>query len=91
MDYRAYISIDKIDFTLRHRQNGDLIQPLGSCGKQKLKKYLNEKKIPQYKKDALIFLCKNDEIYWAAGLGISDKIKVIDNPTHIIELRGKNE
>ena len=74
-EYKAYISADEINFTLRHRKDGDKIQPLGSKGTQKLKKYLNEKKIPQHEKDKLIFLCKDNEILWAAGIGISEKIK----------------
>ena len=53
-------------------------------GKQKLKKYFNEKKIPNYKKDFIPLLCKNNEVMWAAGCGINDKLKVIDKPTHII-------
>lgn len=88
-DYKAYISVDKIDFTLRYRHDGDYIQPLGYKGKQKLKKYLNEKKIPNHQKDKIVLLCKDQEVLWVSGYGISDKIKVTDKPTHIIELRGK--
>ena len=86
-DYKALIYTDKINFVLRHRKNGDIINPLGAKGTQKLKKYLNEKKIPQHKKDKLIFLCRGNEILWAAGLGLSDKIKVAQNPTHMITLK----
>ena len=43
-EFKALINIDKIDFTLRYRKDGDIIQPLGTNGTQKLKKYLNEKK-----------------------------------------------
>ncbi len=86
-DFTAYISTDDVNFTLRHRKDGDRIYPLGLNGGQKLKKYLNEKKIPQHEKDKLIFLCKGNEIFWAAGLGISEKIKVVQTPTHVISLR----
>lgn len=85
-EFKAYISVDEINFTLRHRKDGDKIQPLGSLGSQKLKKYLNEKKIPQHEKDKLIFLCKDNEILWAAGIGLSEKIKVAQKPTHMLKL-----
>ncbi len=85
-DFVAYINIDNIDFTLRHRKNGDKIQPLGAKGSQKLKKYLNEKKIPQHEKDKLILLCDGNEVLWVAGIGISEKIKVINQSTHMIKL-----
>ncbi len=88
-EFRALICINKIDFILRHRKDGDIIQPLGTKGSQKLKKYLNEKKVPQHKKDDIVLLCQGKEVLWAGGLGVNDKIKVVEKPTHIIELRGK--
>ena len=63
-ELKAYIETDKVDFVLRHRKDGDKIQPLGMSGTQKLKKYLNEKKIPSHEKDDLVFLCKNNEVMW---------------------------
>ena len=84
---KAFIEIDKIDFVLRHRRNGDMINPLGSVGSQKIKKYLNEKKIPQHEKNDIVFLCNGKEVFWAAGIGISEKIKVTNKPTHIITLK----
>lgn len=75
-----------INFDLRHRKNGDLIQPLGMSGRQKLKKYLNNKKIPNHIKDSLLFLCVNNEVLWAPSIGISNKIKVRTKPTHILKL-----
>ena len=86
-EFIAYTAFDEINFTLRHRKAGDIINPLGCKGSQKLKKYLNEKKVPQHEKDRLIFLCKGNEIFWAAGLGISEKIKVANTPTHMIKLK----
>lgn len=88
-EFKALVNLKKIDFTLRYRKDGDIIQPLGTNGTQKLKKYLNEKKVPNHKKNAIILLCSGSEVLWASGLGINDKIKVTDKPTHIIELRGK--
>lgn len=71
--------------TLRTRLDGDIIKPLGAGGSQKLKKYLNEKKVPPYKKDKLLFLASGKEILWAPGLGISENIKVVTNPTHMLK------
>ena len=72
----------RIDFELRHRRNGDIIRPFGLGGTQKLKKYLNEKKIPNHEKDNMLFLADKNEILWAIGAGISDRIKVDKVPTH---------
>ena len=86
-DFTAYIEIEDIDFILRSRKDGDILQPLGAKGTQKLKKYFNERKIPNHEKDDVVLLCNDTEILWVAGYGISDKIKVKTNPTHIIKLR----
>ena len=75
------------ELTLRHRMSGDIISPLGCGGSQKLKKYLNEKKIPQHEKDSLLFLAYKNEILWAPSLGISEKIKIVTRPTHVLELK----
>lgn len=70
---------------LRTRKDGDTIQPLGCSGKQKLKKYLNEKKVPAHKKAKMLFLAAENEILWAPSLGLSEKIKVVTTPTHVIK------
>jgi tRNA(Ile)-lysidine synthase len=80
----AYVDLSKFDinFEIRTRQDGDVIQPFGLDGSQKLKKYLNSKKIPNHEKDKLLFLVCGKEILWAINYGISDRIKVVKNPTH---------
>ena len=86
-ELKAYVNLSKYDnLIIRTRKEGDIIKPLGVNGKQKLKKYLNEKKVPSYLKDKIIFLAQDDEILWAPGLGISDNIKVVTSPTHMIKL-----
>lgn len=85
-DYTAYVNLDEINFTLRTRKQGDIIVPFGTEGTQKLKKYLNNKKVPDYKKDCILFLCRQNEVFWAIGLGISNKIKVDTTATHVLKL-----
>lgn len=77
--------------TLRTRKDGDIIQPLGSSGKMKLKKYLMSKNIPQYKRDDLILLCDKNEVLWVAGVGLSDKIKVKELSSHNLEIKNIQE
>lgn len=84
----AYVdlSLTGENFEWRNRNDGDFIHPLGLKGKQKLKKYLNEKGVPKDKRDKMLFLCQGTEVFWAPTLGISEKIKVKNNPTHILKL-----
>lgn len=88
----AYVQLTgPIDFELRSRLEGDFIKPFGLKGTQKLKKYLNEKKIPNHEKDNLFFLACDNEILWAIGLGISDKIKITKKATHRMKFYKEGE
>ena len=50
-------------------------------------KYLNSKGIARHDRDGMIMLCKESEVFWAVGAGISSKIKVTNKPTHIMEVK----
>lgn len=77
----------KMPLTLRTRRNGDIIQPFGMKGKMKLKKYFINKSIPSYKRDRILLLCSGNEVLWAAGVGMSEKLRVYDNKaTHRLEI-----
>ena len=90
-EFMAYASLQNINFTLRYRRDGDIIRPLGSSGSQKLKKYFNAKKIPNHKKEIIPLLCRGNEVFWAAGYGISEKIKVENPPYYVLKLSNKRE
>ena len=68
------------------RKEGDIINPFGMTGSMKLKKFLNSKSIPRHKRDEIILLADDNEILWAVNVGISNKIKVKNKPTHVIEI-----
>lgn len=75
------------NIVLRTRRDGDIIYPLGLGGKMKLKKYLNQKNLPQHKRDGLAILAVENEVLWVGGVGMSDKIKTISNPTHKLSIK----
>lgn len=87
----AYVNLSglNINFTIRTRREGDYIMPFGMQGTMKLKKFLNDKEVPQHKRDEIILLCKDSEILWAASVGLSNKLKVVNRPTHVLELKDK--
>lgn len=86
-ELKAYVEINEpLDFVLRCREDGDFIQPLGLNGTQRLKKYLNSKKIKTHQKDSLVFLCKGKEILWSPLYGLNDKIKVVSKPNYVLSL-----
>ena len=54
-------------------------------GKMKLKKYLISKKIPQEKRDKLLLLARDNEVFWVIGVGLSDKLKVAKVPSSVFK------
>jgi len=82
----ADLSKIKLPLELRHRQDGDMINPFGMTGSMKLKKYLNSKGVSRHNRDELYILANENEVLWVVGVGISNKIGVTKKPTHVIEL-----
>lgn len=84
----AYVNLSDtgVELTLRTRRDGDFIIPFGMQGKMKLKKYLNAKRISQHEKNGLILLCKGSEVLWVVGVGLSNRLKVQNKPTHVLAL-----
>lgn len=89
----AYVDLSNLDFnfTVRTRREGDFITPFGMQGSMKLKKYLNSKGIAQHEKDRLILLCQGSEVLWVVGVGLSNKLKVVNQTSHVLEFRNKDK
>ncbi|MBI3591663.1 MAG: tRNA lysidine(34) synthetase TilS [Candidatus Melainabacteria bacterium] len=86
----AYVDFSKYkmkSLTVRHRKPHDTIHPLGFPYTVKLKKYLINKKIPQDKRYNLPLLCFNNEVLWLPGYSLSEKVRVLDKPTHILKIK----
>lgn len=82
---KVYVSLpDKFNFTLRTRAHGDIIQPFGMQGTMKLKKLFINKGIEKFKRDEILLLCKNQEVMWAVGVCLNEKLRAKDIPTHVI-------
>lgn len=91
-EYTALVELSGYDnLVLRTRRDGDIIKPLGFSGTMKLKKYLMSKEVPQYKRDRIVLLCRGNEVLWAAGVGLSDKIKTKGKPTHKLSIKYRDE
>ena len=86
---KIFVNIPKnlLPLELRTRREGDIIQPFGSCGTMKLKKFLINKGIAEHKRDEILLMTNGNEVLWAIGIGLSEKLRVVEKPTHTIELR----
>jgi len=81
------LSMIKEAIFFRTRKPGDKIQPFGMQQKIRLKKYLINNGIPEFKRNNLPVLATDSEILWVVGVGISELLRVSDKPTHILEVK----
>lgn len=86
--YRKCFDYDEVKNALnvRNRQDGDRFYPLGLTGSKKLKDFFIDYKINRDERDKIPLVCDGDEIMWVVGLRISEKYKITDKTTRILEI-----
>ncbi len=85
--YEAYLDLEKLpkDLVVRSRREGDRFYPLGAPGERKLSDVLTDKKIAKEMRD-MPLLCHENEVYYAAGLTISQRAKVTPDTREILHI-----
>ncbi len=62
--------------TLRFRQPGDRICPLGGPGEKSLQDYLTDRKVDRPFRDYVPLLCMENQVVWAVGIGPGEEARV---------------
>lgn len=75
------------NITIRNRQNGDKIVPLGMKGSKKIKDILINAKVPKDLRDNIPLILFDNEVAWILGLKTSDKFKVTKDTKTFLEIR----
>ena len=84
---KAFVSLpENFELTLRTRLHGDIIQPFGMQGTMKLKKLFINKGIEKFKRDEIPLLCKGNEVLWAAGVCLNEKLRIKEKPAYIVSV-----
>ena len=76
--------------TVRRRVPGDVFRPLGLGGTMKLKKFLNNQKIPAQQRDGIPLVVSGQNLVWVAGIRPAEDYK-LSADTHrclLLELKG---
>jgi len=83
----AFLSLDSLprELVVRSRREGDRFFPLGAPGSRKLSDVFTDRKIPVEQRD-LPLLCAGNEVFYAAGLTISEKVKVTPDTREILHI-----
>ncbi len=83
----VFFDLDQLDFPmiLRNPRPGDQFQPLGMNGRQKIKKFFINHKVPRTERATCLVLESNGKIIWLVGYRIDDSVKVTHNTTRIVK------
>jgi len=86
-DWEALVDLSKVTLPLvvRGRRPGDQIRPFGMDNLVRLKKYLHNRKSPDLQErrpGPLCLLADQEEVLWVPGVGLSNKVRVTDRPSH---------
>lgn len=74
----AFFDMDKVRFPLviRNFRAGDRFWPLGSSGKQKLKKFFIDHKVSRIERARCPIVLSQDKIIWVAGHRLDNAVKI---------------
>lgn len=89
-NYTKWFDYDRINgnyLIIRNRRDGDFIKLAGLRGKKKLKDYFMDLKIPRSERDHIPILADETEVIWIVGYRISERYKVTNNTTRILQVR----
>lgn len=83
----AFLALDTLPDSLvvRSRMAGDRFYPLGAPGERLLSDVLIDRKIPKEERDCPL-LCAGDKVFYAAGLGISELVKIRPDTREILHI-----
>ena len=84
----AFLALDALPegLVVRSRNTADRFFPLGAPGEKKLSDVLIDKKVPKEERDRPL-LCAGDKVLYAAGLGISELVKIQPQTRDILHIQ----
>jgi tRNA(Ile)-lysidine synthase len=85
--FEAFLDFDKLPehLVIRARREGDRFYPLGAPGEKKLSDVLTDRKIAKERRD-MPLLCGGNDVYFAAGLTVSERVKVTPDTREILHI-----
>ena len=83
-----YFDFDKINdnISIRNRNDGDKIIPLGMSGSKKIKDIFIDMKIPKEERDNIPILCFDEKIAWIIGIRTSEEYKLTNKSKNILKV-----
>tara|TARA_S200000501_G_scaffold190210_1_gene179086 strand:- start:78835 stop:80220 length:1386 start_codon:yes stop_codon:yes gene_type:complete len=89
-EYVNWYVLKNMKLELRLWRNGDVFQPLGMNGHQKVSDFLINRKVNQFDKMRQTVMTANGEIFWVCGYRISEWAKITKKTNRAIKLQYVN-
>ena len=85
----VYLDWDKIrrPLTIRSRRNGDWFQPLGMSGRQKIKDFLIDHKIPAGKRDDVMLVVDSLSVVAIENTHVNERVKITGETKKVLRLK----
>lgn len=83
-----YLDWDKIKrpVIIRNRRDGDWFQPLGMTGRQKIKDYFIDHKIPVLERDKIMLLVDKLSVICIENMHLNDRVKITSETKNVLKL-----
>jgi len=86
---KVYLDLDKIrqPLIIRNRRDGDWFQPMGMPGRQKMKTFFIDHKIPRCGRDKMILLVDQLSVVWIENMHLNDRVKITAETKNVLKLK----
>jgi tRNA(Ile)-lysidine synthase len=89
---KVYLDLDKIKqpVVVRNRRDGDWFQPLGMQGRQKIKNFFIDHKIPCSQRDEIMLIVDDISVISIENLHLNDRVKITEKTRNVLKLEITN-
>jgi len=89
---KIYLDLDKIrqPLVIRNRRDGDWFQPLGTQGKQKIKKFFIDRKVPVCRRDEIMLVVDDLSVICIENMHLDERVKVTPQTRKILKIEITN-
>jgi tRNA(Ile)-lysidine synthase len=87
-----YLDLDKIQqpMIIRNRRDGDWFQPLGTQGRQKIKNFFIDHKIPGWRRDEIMLVLDNLSVICIENMHLDDRVKITAKTKNVLKIEITN-
>jgi tRNA(Ile)-lysidine synthase len=84
----VYMDLDKIQqpVIIRTRRDGDWFQPLGMQGRQKIKAFFIDHKMPQRERNEIMLFVDQISLIYIENMRLSDRVKITAETKNVLKL-----